>query len=189
MKAVIISEHEGNRLRPLTCTEPKCMLPVLGRTIAGHMLRLLRRHNINDVTFIPGYLSEEVKKHIGNASVDDVSVSFAEKSDIRTLIENDDVLIVSGSLVTDIDIDAFYNFHREQGRKITVFTRSHILPSDYGAVKMSDNCAHFGDNIFIDGDATGTFFMGMMIISKGTLTSDFSSVCVLYAVFYIPFGF
>lgn len=176
MKAVIISEHEGNRLRPLTCTEPKCMLPVLGRTIAGHMLRLLRRHNISDVTFIPGYLSEEVKKHFGNASVDDVSVSFAEKSDIRTLIENDDVLIVSGSLVTDIDIDAFYNFHREQGRKITVFTRSHIPPSDYGAVKIADNCAHFGDNIFIDGDATGTFFMGMMVISKGTLTSDFSSV-------------
>lgn len=176
MKAVIISEHEGNRLRPLTCTEPKCMLPVLGRTAAEHMLRLLRRHNISDVTFIPGYLSEEVKKHFSSVEIDEMSVSFAEKKDIRSLVENDDILIISGSIITDIDIDAFYSFHRKQDRKISVFTRSHIPPSDYGAVKITDNCAHFGDNIFIDGETSGTFFMGMMIISKGTVLDDFSSV-------------
>lgn len=176
MKAVIISEHEGNRLRPLTCTLPKCMLPVLGRPVAEHTLRLLRRHGIKDVTFIPGYLSEEVKKHFSAFPVDDMTVSFAEKSDIRALAEADDVLIISGSLITDCDLGAFYEFHRGQSGKISVFVRSHMPFSDYGAVKIADNCAHFGDNIFIDGSASGTFFMGMMIISKGTECTDFSSV-------------
>ena len=62
MKSVILSCSEGNRLRPITCSIPKSMLPIMGRPIAEHTVRLLHRHGINNITIAADYLAEEIKK-------------------------------------------------------------------------------------------------------------------------------
>ena len=175
MKAVIIADQEGNRLRPITCTKPKCMLPVLGRPVAEHILRLLRRHNITDVIFITGYLSGEVKKYFDQNS-DSFNISYAKKDELAGIIYSYDTIIISGSLISDIDLDDFLSFHKKRKSQITIAVRAHSC-SDYGAVSVDSNLnVSFKDNIHYDESFTSyDAFIGIMAINKGTGT-DFSSV-------------
>ena len=52
MRALIISDSGGTRLRPITCSIPKLCMPIVGRAAVCHTLRLLHRHNITDVLLI-----------------------------------------------------------------------------------------------------------------------------------------
>ena len=77
MKAVILCNNEGTRLRPVTCSVPKSMLPVMNRPIAEHTIRLFKRHGIKEITFASEYLSEVIEKHFSTAKIEDVQISFS----------------------------------------------------------------------------------------------------------------
>ena len=49
MKAVVMAGGEGSRLRPLTVTRPKPMVPIVGRPVMEHILKLLKQHGISEV--------------------------------------------------------------------------------------------------------------------------------------------
>jgi len=49
MKAIILAGGEGIRLRPISMGMPKAMVPLLGRPVLEHLLRLLSRHGITEV--------------------------------------------------------------------------------------------------------------------------------------------
>ena len=102
MKAVILCSNEGTRLRPVTCTMPVAMLPVLGRPIAEHTVRLLRKHGIKEVTFTTGYLSGEIEKHFSTIKLEDIKISFSPIEELSALSE-DDTIILSDITLTDID--------------------------------------------------------------------------------------
>ena len=55
MKAVVLAAGEGSRMRPLTYTRPKVMLPIANRPILEHLLVELREAGIKDFIFIVGY--------------------------------------------------------------------------------------------------------------------------------------
>lgn len=60
MKAVILSAGQGSRLLPLTQTQPKCLLPINGRSILEWQLSALAANGVNDVTVVTGFYAEEV---------------------------------------------------------------------------------------------------------------------------------
>ena len=60
MKAVILSAGQGSRLLPLTQSQPKCLLPVNGRTILEWQLAALAANGVNDVTVVTGFYAETV---------------------------------------------------------------------------------------------------------------------------------
>ena len=66
MKAVIMAGGDGRRLRPLTCTKPKPLIPLLNRPILDYTMDLLAKHNINEAVFTLHYLGDMIKKHIGD---------------------------------------------------------------------------------------------------------------------------
>ena len=66
MKAVIMAGGDGRRLRPLTCTKPKPLIPLLNRPILDYTMDLLAKHNINEAVFTLHYLGDMIKKHIGS---------------------------------------------------------------------------------------------------------------------------
>jgi NDP-sugar pyrophosphorylase family protein len=58
MKVVILVGGQGTRLRPLTLTTPKPLMPLVNRPFFDHVLYLLERHGITDVILAIGYRSE-----------------------------------------------------------------------------------------------------------------------------------
>ena len=62
MKAVIIAAGEGKRLRPITSTIPKPMIPVGGKPLLEHTILSLKRAGITEILIIVGYREEIIKE-------------------------------------------------------------------------------------------------------------------------------
>lgn len=65
MKAIILAAGKGTRLRPLTDTTPKPLIPLLGKPILEHIIDTLP-DVINELIIVVGYKGEQIKKHFGN---------------------------------------------------------------------------------------------------------------------------
>ncbi|WP_175402685.1 sugar phosphate nucleotidyltransferase [Mangrovivirga cuniculi] len=64
MKAIIPVAGSGTHLRPLTHTQPKCLLPLAGKPILGHIIDYLGESGIKEMIFIVGHLSQKIEKFL-----------------------------------------------------------------------------------------------------------------------------
>ena len=76
MRAVVLAAGEGRRMRPLTYTRPKVMLPIAGRPILEHLLLNLREAGIRKLTFVVGYSADKVREHFGNGGRWGVEIDY-----------------------------------------------------------------------------------------------------------------
>ena len=77
MKAIILSAGEGSRMRPLTLTKPKTMLPVAGKPIIQYNIESLRDNGIKDILLIVRYKEEMVRDYFGDGH--DLALTFPTK--------------------------------------------------------------------------------------------------------------
>lgn len=76
MKAVILAAGEGSRMRPLTCTRPKGMLPVAGKPILEHLLVEAARAGIREFVFVVGYQDDKVRDYFGDGGRWGVGIEY-----------------------------------------------------------------------------------------------------------------
>lgn len=179
MKALIINDSEGNRLRPLTCTMPKTMLPVLGRPVCEHTVRLLRRHGISDISIYSEYLPETLKNHFLKNNIGQVKISFLKKEELGEFLGSDDILILSGSILTDIDLEKLIAHHKKSNAAATLVTRTNSDFLEYGVVSINENKYVYEYNraTYPAFSAARSCFMGIILVSSGVNLSGQSSLC------------
>ncbi|HBF77507.1 MAG TPA: nucleotidyltransferase, partial [Clostridiaceae bacterium] len=121
MKAIIMAGGEGTRLRPLTCTIPKPMVPIVGTPVMEHIINLLKEHDINDIAATLYYHPNIIKDYFGDGSKFSINLSyFTEESPLGTggsvlntgEFLNDTVIVISGDAITDIDLIDAVKFHK-----------------------------------------------------------------------------
>ena len=104
-KAVILAAGEGKRMRPLTYTRPKGMLPIANKPILEHILLEIKKTGITDFIFIIGYQGQEISNYFGSGDKWGVNIEYFRQinqlgtSDaIRILrgVINDSFLLVNG---------------------------------------------------------------------------------------------
>ncbi|MDD5038302.1 MAG: sugar phosphate nucleotidyltransferase, partial [Dehalococcoidales bacterium] len=79
MKAVILAAGEGSRMRPLTYTRPKVMLPIANKPILEHLLIEVSKSGISDFIFIVGYHDEQVRDYFGNGDKWGVNIDYCNQ--------------------------------------------------------------------------------------------------------------
>ena len=177
MKAVIISSGEGNRLRPVTCSIPVSMLPIMGRPVAEHTIRLLHRHGINNVTFCTDFLAGEVEKHFSSVKIADMRISFEPVKSLDEFFAADDTLLISDSILTDIDITSLVNSFDSSA---LIVTKPLEGENGFGYVASDSDFRVTGYKRFIDfAHPSGSSFMGIMIVPKGTSAPDCTDILTL----------
>ena len=77
MKAVVMAGGAGTRLRPMTMTVPKPLLPVVNRPLLEHVLRLLRRHGFTDTVVTAHFLGSMVRAYFGSGDDLDMDLTYA----------------------------------------------------------------------------------------------------------------
>ena len=77
MKAVVMAGGEGSRLRPLTLHRPKPMVPLVDRPVMGHIIELLKRHNITDIIVTVQYMASVIQDHFGDGSAFGVNITYS----------------------------------------------------------------------------------------------------------------
>jgi NDP-sugar pyrophosphorylase family protein len=76
MQCVILAGGLGTRMRPLTATVPKALLPVLGRPFIEHQLELLARHGLTEVVLSVAHMGEQIEEHVRDGARFGVSVRY-----------------------------------------------------------------------------------------------------------------
>lgn len=134
---------QGTRLRPLTSNQPKPMLPIVGRPMMEHILRLLREHGITEVVAAVQFLGSVVRNYFGAGEDLDLSLVYANEDEplgTAGSVKNaepfldDTFLVISGDAVTDIDLSAAAAFHRDRTAAVTVVLKRVEDPLEFGIV-------------------------------------------------------
>ncbi len=143
MKAVILAGGEGTRLRPLTSNQPKPMMPLVNRPMMEHIVALLAQHGFDDVVVTVAYLANQIRTYFGDGS--DFGVRMRYASDEQPLgtagsvrnasAELDDTfLVISGDVLTDIDLSGFVKAHRDSGAVASIGLKRVENPLEFGIV-------------------------------------------------------
>ena len=78
-KAVILAAGEGNRMRPLTYTRPKVMLPVAGKPILEHLVVAMSQAGIKEFLLVVGYRDDQLRKYFADGSNWNVKIQYADQ--------------------------------------------------------------------------------------------------------------
>src|ERR1700689_5138224 len=129
VQAVILVGGQGTRLRPLTSTMPKPIVPLVDRPFISYMLEWLREHGIEDVIMSCGFLATSVREVLGDGSDLGLSLRFFEEPAPRgtagavKLAEpmlDERFLMLNGDVLTDIDLTAQIAQHEASGARATL---------------------------------------------------------------------
>ena len=143
MKAVIMAGGEGTRLRPQTSNLPKPMLPLVGRPMMEHIVSLLRRHGITDIVVTVAFLPNAIRSYFGDGSELGVRMAYAtEESPLGTAgsVRNareqltERFLVISGDVLTDIDLTSVIAFHEKNQALATIALCAVENPLEFGIV-------------------------------------------------------
>jgi len=134
---------EGTRLRPLTANQPKPMLPMANVPMAEHVVHLLRRHGFEEIVVTVGFLASTIRTYFGDGSELGVRLVYATEetplgtagSVLNARDELDDrFLVISGDVLTDVDLTALVEFHARQGAVATLALQAVENPLEFGIV-------------------------------------------------------
>ncbi len=148
MKAIIMAGGEGRRLRPITDTIPKPLLPIGGVPTIVRILSLLRSHGIDEAAITVGYLSDKIISALG-ASCQGVELTYLhEKTPLGTaggvknaeeFIGSDDFIVISGDALSECDISAAISRRKEKDAPILMILTHCPEPGEYGVVLTDGN--------------------------------------------------
>lgn len=83
MKALTLAAGQSTRLRPLTATLPKCLLPVGNKTILDHQIEALIVSGITELTIVVGFEAEQIKNHL-RARAYPLTITYIENTEYKT---------------------------------------------------------------------------------------------------------
>ncbi len=149
MKAIILVGGQGTRLRPLTNSTPKPLLPLLNRPFLDHVLFLLKTHGIADNILAVGNRSESFEPAYGDGSHLGVKLTYVKedkpldtgwaiKNVERHLEPGESFLVFNGDVLTDLDIADMLKFHGDSGSLCTISLTPVEDVSSYGVVEVDD---------------------------------------------------
>lgn len=143
--AVVLSAGLGTRLRPLTDTCPKPMVPVAGVPLLERTVRHLGANGVTDICINLHHLPQVVREHFGDGSAFGARLHFSVEEDLlgtagalnafREFLGRP-FLIWYGDVLSEFDVPAFAHFHRERGGLATVGLYRVDNPTQCGLVDM-----------------------------------------------------
>jgi mannose-1-phosphate guanylyltransferase/phosphomannomutase len=143
VKAVIMAGGEGTRLRPLTSNTPKPMMPLANRPMMEHIVTLLKRHGFEDIVVTVAFQANAIRTYFGNGAEFDVRMVYATEEmplgtagSVRNAMDELDepFLVISGDVLTDIDLTAICQFHKDKGALATIALKAMDNPLEFGIV-------------------------------------------------------
>jgi mannose-1-phosphate guanylyltransferase len=148
MQALVLVGGEGTRLRPLTRTTPKPIIPLVDRPFIRYMLDWLGRHGVEEVVLSIGFLAHGIREGLGEKIPGGPRLRYVEEPDRRgtagAIKYAEDCLegrflALNGDVLTDLDLGALIRRHEEAGAVATLALYPVDDPTAYGLVRRKDD--------------------------------------------------
>ena len=144
MKAIIPVAGAGTKLRPLTYTQPKALIPLAGKTILSIIIDQLLQVGVTDFVFVIGYLGEKIQRYISK-TYPNLSYTFITQSDRRgtghaiwltkeSTQNDEEILIVLGDTICDYNLKEVL-----QSETSMIGVRKVDDPRSFGVAELNEN--------------------------------------------------
>lgn len=146
VQAVIMAGGYGTRLRPLTDTIPKPLLPVGNRPLMELVINQLIESGVNQISVTTHFQAEKIIKHFGDGSDLGIKINYInEDQPLGTagalgLIQDHSqpLLVINGDILTKLDFQAMLSFHNKHSADLTVAVRRYDFKVPYGVLECED---------------------------------------------------
>lgn len=157
MKAMILAAGFGTRLFPLTIDRTKPAIPFLGKPLVGYVAEYVARFGFCDIVVNLHHQPDSVIEALGNGNDFGVSIEYTREEpailgtagaldNARHLLEDDTFLIINGKIITDIDIAAAVETHRNSGALATMVLKPNAKRERFTIVETEDGLVRgFGE--------------------------------------------
>ena len=150
VKAIVLAGGFATRLRPLTLTRPKPLLPILGKPLLDWIINGLYESNIKEIILSIRYLAHLIKAKYGAGIDRGVDIKYVEETKplgdagpLRLVDEvvglNETFLVVYGDVFSDVDYSKLLSFHKRKGGIATLMLTRVDDPSRYGVAVLNDD--------------------------------------------------
>ncbi len=146
MKAMILAAGFGTRLRPLTNSIPKPLLPVAGTPLIVWNLLLLKRHGFRDVLINLHHLGPLIEQALGDGSRFGLRIEYSREPVIlgtgggikqaEPYFSGEPFLVLNGDTLFELDLDALMAFHRQRQAAATLVVRKDEEAVRWGLVEL-----------------------------------------------------
>ena len=146
MKAFLLAAGLGTRLRPITNTIPKCLVPVAGKPMLYYWFNLFRKYGITEVLINLNHFPDQVKEYIQN-NIIDIKVTLVNEETLLgsygTLLHNqkfvekeDNFFIFYGDTLTNVNLDNMMQVHKQSLKPFTIGLFRSSNPSSCGIATL-----------------------------------------------------
>ncbi len=148
MKAIILCGGRGERMRPLTDTTPKPMLPIAGKPLLVHQINLLKKAGITDIVMAAFYLVDVIRDYFGDGSKFGVKIDYSIEDaprgsggaikEAQKYLGDDNFVVLSGDVVNRMDLSKFITFHKDNNSTVTLAVHPSSHPEDSDLVEIDE---------------------------------------------------
>lgn len=146
MDAILLVGGRGTRLRPLTMSVPKPMLPAAGVPVTAHQLAKARAAGVDHVVLATSYRAEVFEAYFGDGSAFGLELEYVQEitplgtgggmRNVADRLRSDDVVVVNGDVIDGHDIAAQIALHRGSGAAVTLYLTRVPDPRAFGCVPI-----------------------------------------------------
>ena len=148
MKIVIMAGGKGTRIASINSEVPKPMIEILGKPILEHQVEVLKKQGFNDYIFVIGHLGHVIKDYFDDGSKFGVSIEYIVEEEplgtagalyyLKDRIK-DDFVLLNGDIIFDVDIDRFYNYHKDHNGLATILVHPNNHPFDSSLIEVNND--------------------------------------------------
>ncbi|UCC18595.1 MAG: nucleotidyltransferase family protein, partial [Promethearchaeota archaeon] len=147
-KGIIISGGWGTRLRPLTCTIPKSLIPIVNKPVIERQIILLKSAGINDIILAVSVMADIIRNYFGNGEKLGVNIQYTdEKIPLGTAgaiklaedyLQDDNFFMLNGDVILNFDFTEMIKLHRDYKGKGIIASKMVEDPSRYGVLIVNE---------------------------------------------------
>jgi NDP-sugar pyrophosphorylase family protein len=145
MRAMILAAGFGTRLRPLTNTVPKALVPVAGRPLIEYGLLFLKAQNIEEVVINLHHLGEKIRATLGDGSGYGLRITYSPEDPIlesgggiknaQPFLDGETFVVLNCDTIIDLDLTALLTAHRKTKAAATLVLRPGPEAARYGILE------------------------------------------------------
>lgn len=145
MKAIVLAGGFGTRLRPLSCSRPKLLFPLVNEPMIDYSLKRIAKGGIDTVILSVYYMAENLVRYLGPSKYDLGILYSREQRPLGTggaikkaedMLNGESFFAMNGDIITDLDYQRLFEYHKEEGGLATIALVQVPDPSRYGAVEI-----------------------------------------------------
>ena len=177
MKAMVLAAGQGTRLRPLTETLPKALVPVAGRPMIEYSLLLLRHYGIQDIVINLHHHGEQIEKRLADGSQLGLQISYSVEPELldtgggllkaKPFLQDDTFIVINTDVLIDLHLDELVEFHRKQRAAATLVLRPDSDADQYGSIDIDKRdriCRFLDTRMPVQSPVRKLMFTGVQVL-------------------------